>query len=91
MKHPGRDKMPQCPNGEAFEDCRLTCKYNLFESGDLRIDSWELKCLDCGKRQTIALRSDEPEEEPTDRPPEECPFCGLCAAGAGKNLCQPAG
>lgn len=77
--------MDACPHGEDHRDCKITCKYNRFESGDLRIDSWEVKCLDCGLRKTIAMRSDEPDED--QRPPEVCPFCDFCATSAGKDLC----
>ena len=48
---------PQC--GSA----KLTCKYNRFESEDLRIDSWEHRCPDCGHRDTSAFRSDDDEDE----------------------------
>ena len=79
--------MTGCPQGDGFRDCTLRCKYNRFEQGELRIDSWELKCLDCGLRQTVAYRSDD-EEPPTDAP-DVCPFCTLCASGAGTQLCCP--
>ncbi|MCA9173919.1 MAG: hypothetical protein KDB14_05470 [Planctomycetales bacterium] len=76
--------MNQCPHGPDHLDCKLTCKYNHFEVGDLRIDSWELKCLDCGLRKTIAFRSDD---EVVEASPEVCPFCRFCPAGPGKNVC----
>ena len=87
MPHPGRLAIGDCPHGESHTSCRITCKYNRFESGDLRIDSWELKCLDCGLRRTVAIRSDEDPEEGVR--PEQCPFCQLCAAAPGRNLCDP--
>lgn len=54
----------------------LTCKYNLFQSGDLRIDSWEHKCPDCGSRQTQAFRSDDEDANDEGHDPTVCPFCG---------------
>lgn len=89
MPHPGRPAIGNCPHGESHRSCQITCKYNRFESGDLRIDSWELKCLDCGLRRTIAYRSDEVEEEVAgaETVPDQCPFCQLDASGPGKNLC----
>ncbi len=51
----------------------MTCKYNRFESDDLRIDSWEHKCPDCGHRVTQAIRSDDEDE--TCEEPDRCPFC----------------
>jgi hypothetical protein len=59
---------PRCGEGN------LACSYNLFESQELRIDSWEHKCPDCGHRQTQAFRSDA--EEPSEQDPTVCPFCG---------------
>ena len=35
------------------------CSYNHFQSDELRIDSWEHKCPDCGHRETQAFRSDD--------------------------------
>jgi len=51
----------------------LTCKYNRFESDDLRIDSWEHKCPDCGYRVTTAIRTDD--EDAPEGPPDICPYC----------------
>jgi hypothetical protein len=69
----------QCPKcgQESF-----ACSYNLFESGELRIDSWEHKCPDCGHRQTVAFRSDS-EEQPEGANPEVCPFCGRTPGESG--------
>lgn len=52
----------------------LTCKYNLFESDDLRIDSWEHRCPDCGHRDTTAYRSDDEDADPAIDP-LVCPYC----------------
>ncbi len=61
-----------CPKCNAEN---LTCRYNHFESDELRIDSWEHKCADCGYRETTAYRSDDPEElQPVDA--FSCPYCG---------------
>ena len=87
MNRPAKPAYGKCPQGPAKEKCNLVCKYNYFAADDLKIDSWELKCLDCGLRQTIAYRSDdEPEDIPDN--PKECPFCHLCDLAAGKNPCQ---
>ncbi len=59
---------PQCESGA------YTCKYNRFESDDLRIDSWEHKCPDCGHRETTAFRSDDEEANP-DQDTLLCPYC----------------
>ncbi len=77
-----------CPgaNATAGVPCPLQCKYNLFQRGELRIDSWELKCSDCGYRVTQACRSDEPELNP-DIDPARCPWCGLEGAKPGLNPC----
>ena len=67
---------------------KLVCKYNRFESDELRIDSWEHKCPDCGHRETQAIRSDDDDEDeeavasdaalgPVD--PLICPYCGRTA------------
>ena len=85
--HPGRPYVTQCPNGEDFHDCTLQCKYHTFDDGTLQIYSWELKCLDCGLRSTIAYRSDDEDVAPTETPPDDCPFCDLTAATKEKNLC----
>ena len=70
--------------GKTCPDCGssgLSCKYNLFESGDLRIDSWEHKCPDCGRRQTQAFRSDDEDSDAVELDPTACPFCGRQATG----------
>lgn len=84
---PTRPTGRPCPHPEAREACRLTCKYNHFEADDLSIDSWELKCLDCGLRETIGYRSDEASDtEPVD--PRRCPFCGETNLTPGRNPCD---
>ena len=84
-----------CPQQGSRESCPLVCKYNHFEADDLVIDSWELKCLDCGLRETIAYRSDEPADEEeiegeVPPNPRQCPFCGLTGLLPGKNPCDNA-
>lgn len=83
---PPSGKCPQAPR----EQCPLVCKYNHFESDDLTIDAWELKCLDCGWRETIAYRSDEldPAETGPDFNPRQCPFCHRCDLAPGKEPCD---
>ncbi len=65
-----------CPKCQSMA---LTCKYNLFESDDLRIDSWEHKCPDCGFRETTAFRSDEEDSIPAGTDPTVCPYCDRSA------------
>ena len=88
---PTRPTTRACPQAERQTDCPLVCKYNHFEADDLVIDSWELKCLDCGLRETIAFRSDEPaDEEPGSEPvePKRCPFCKRSDLPPGRNPCD---
>ena len=84
------DKPPgnKCPRGDAQTRCELQCKYNHFESDDLTIDAWELKCLDCGWRDTIGFRSDEMDEADEEVCTTQCPFCGLNDLPTGKNPCS---
>ena len=89
--HPGRPSVKQCPQGESFRDCNLQCKYHTFDDGSLQIYSWELKCLDCGFRSTIAHRSDDEDFDYDTCAPAKCPFCELQAVAKGRNLCQVAG
>lgn len=66
----------------ACEKCqgeRLICRFNRFESDEVRILSWEHRCGDCGERQTRAYRSDEPDEALEQVDTEVCPFCGRSA------------
>lgn len=57
----------------------LACNYNHFERGELTIDSWEHKCVNCGLRETKAYRSDQPAaDEKVDI--LTCPFCQRRAA-----------
>jgi len=78
----------KCPQEGDRQSCPLTCKYNHFESDELTIDAWELKCLDCGWRETIGFRSDEMDEEDEAVDPTKCPFCDQCNLSAGKDPCQ---
>jgi hypothetical protein len=80
-----------CNQNPDRKDCPLTCKYNHFESDeeDLTIDAWELKCLDCGWRDTIGFRSDEPDPDAADDfDPAICPFCKISGLKPGKNPCD---
>ena len=54
----------------------LACAYNHFEREELVIDAWEHKCANCGFRDTIAYRSDEPDSLPDDGVTDHCPYCG---------------
>jgi len=85
--HPGLPAVKTCPQGESFFDCNLRCKYNRFEKDELRIDSWELRCLDCGYRDTIAFRSDDSDLNLDEVDPAKCPFCGLAGAASGRDPC----
>ena len=87
MNRPPTPPEPQaCPRGQ--QACNLTCKYNHFEADDLVIDSWELKCLDCGFRNTIAFRSDDSDLDLDSAEPTVCPFCKLGDLPTGKDPCQ---
>ena len=89
---PAKPPRQQCPQDAEREVCNLTCKYNFFESDDLTINSWELKCLDCGYRETIAYRSDEDDEDEIEPEavdnPKQCPFCDLCDLAPGRDPCK---
>ena len=61
----------------------VTCRYNLFEQEDLRIDSWEHKCPDCGHRETTAYRSDEADQLEPGQRVDQCPYCNRRAPDAG--------
>ena len=87
---PSKPPNGKCPQDAERDSCPLTCKYNHFESEDLTIDAWELKCLDCGWRETIGFRSDEMDEEDDSLDPTACPFCKECNLSAGKDPCQKA-
>ena len=80
----------KCPQHGTRDHCPLVCKYNHFESPDLTIDAYELKCLDCGWRDTIGYRSDELDDEELseDFNPKQCPFCNLCGLKPGTNPCE---
>ena len=85
---PAKPPNGKCPQDADRQSCPLTCKYNHFESDELTIDAWELKCLDCGWRETIGYRSDEMDEEDEAVEPTECPFCHQCKLPPGKDPCQ---
>ncbi len=78
----------KCPQAISRDACPLVCKYNHFESEELTIDAWELRCLDCGWRETIAYRSDEDESPDVGDDPEQCPFCKLKELRIGRNPCE---
>lgn len=81
----------QCKQDPDRKECPLVCRYNHFESDeeDLTIDAWELKCLECGWRDTIGFRSDEPDPDlPDDFDPTRCPFCKLDNLKPGKEPCS---
>jgi hypothetical protein len=85
---PAKPPNKKCPHDADRESCPLSCKYNHFESDDLTIHAWELKCSDCGWRETIGYRSDESDEDIATTDPTVCPFCNQCDLAAGKNPCQ---
>jgi hypothetical protein len=83
---PDQPPRDQCPL-ENRSQCPLRCRYNHFESDDLSIWTWELKCLDCGYRETIGYRNDETEHwQGVD--PHQCPFCQACDLSPGRDPCQ---
>lgn len=87
MAHPNKLPNKACPR-EPRSICPLQCRYNHFENAEgLTIDSWDLKCLDCGLRETVAYRSDEREADDTTDP-RQCPFCQLTNLPNGINSCQ---
>lgn len=71
--------MPDIQPAGSCPECHLEmvdCRYNHFERGDLTIDAWEHKCRNCGKRETIAYRSDNEEGARKLAEPARCPYCG---------------
>jgi len=84
--HPARSFIKNCPQGAEHTECRLRCRYNLFEKEELRIDSWEVRCLDCGVRETLAYRSDDSQLD-AEIVPTRCPFCARDDLPPGKNPC----
>lgn len=85
-----KPKLPpsgKCKQDPERQECPLVCKYNHFESQDLEIDAWELKCLDCGWRDTVGYRSDEMDDEDADVNPKQCPFCRLEGCEPGTECC----
>ena len=88
MHRPRTPPDNKCPMARA--DCNLQCKYNRFAADELEIHAWELKCLDCGYRQTIAYRSDDEDIEDVDwasGQQETCPFCQRSELSPGINPC----
>ena len=84
IKPPGGCKNPDA--SQERQSCPLQCKYNFFESDDLTIHTFELKCLDCGWRDTVGYRSDDDDDIPDD--PTQCPFCKRCNLPTGVNPCE---
>ena len=87
LKPPGN----KCPQNDSREACNLQCKYNHFSNEEVTIDSWELKCLDCGYRETIAYRSDDSDLDLEATDSTTCPFCHQCDLPPGKNPCSTDG
>ena len=85
---PSSDKAGQCKQDPARQECPLVCKYNHFQSDDLEINAWELKCLDCGWRDTVGFRSDEMDEDDEDVDPTQCPFCQIKGCKPGADCCE---
>ncbi len=87
---PTKPPAGKCPHDAEHDTCPLVCKYNHFESDELTIHAWELKCLDCGWRDTVGFRSDEEEDADPETDPSVCPFCKIPGLSAGKNPCERA-
>lgn len=90
MEKPKTPPNVGCQQDASRTDCPLVCKYNHFESEDLTIDAWELKCVDCGWRDTVGFRSDEQEDEDEENAilcPTDCPFCHRGNLRPGQNPC----
>jgi hypothetical protein len=85
---PSKPPGDTCPHGDSRDRCNLVCKFNYFQRDDLTIHSWELKCVDCGVRHTVARRSDE-DPEPGVDDPARCPFCLQTGLTPGRNPCGP--
>lgn len=63
-----RQSIGNCPN---CDEATLECSHNRFV-GEVTIDTWEHRCQNCGKRETLAFRSDD-EDLPDN--PMRCPWC----------------
>ncbi|MGV3608181.1 MAG: hypothetical protein ACO1RA_17375 [Planctomycetaceae bacterium] len=61
---------------------KLQCRHNYFDRGDLQIRSFEHRCANCGKRQTVAFRSDDPGPGGLASNGPNCPMCGRLPAEA---------
>ena len=91
MTRPTIPPAGKCKQDPDRKECPLVCRYNHFESDDedLTIDAWELKCLECGWRDTIGFRSDEADPDAgEDFDPTVCPFCKLGDFKPGRNPCE---
>jgi hypothetical protein len=91
MQRPSIPPDGKCKQDPSRTECPLACRYNHFESEDedLVIDAWELKCLECGWRDTVGYRSDEPDPDAADDfNPKACPFCTISGLKAGRNPCE---
>jgi hypothetical protein len=86
MTRPAIPPAGACPQKKE-DRCALQCKYNHFQNDELEIHSWELKCLDCGWRQTIAFRSDDEDANWPAGQQSICPFCQEPGLKPGKNPC----
>ena len=95
LKFSMKPKLPPggCQHDATRESCPLACKYNLFQSEDLEISAWELKCDDCGWRDTVGYRSDEVDDEDVEdvEDPQQCPFCQMKNCPPGINRCEASG
>lgn len=91
MVRPSIPPAGECKQDASRKECPLVCKYNHYESEDedLTIDAWEIRCLECGWRDTIGTRSDEPDPDAAaDFDPTTCPFCKISGLKPGKNPCD---
>jgi|GEM_PF-1809287 len=87
MSRPTRITSGKCPHPDRDDPCPMTCRYNHFERDELVIDAWELKCSDCGLRETIGYRNDEMEPDEHVEP-RTCPFCHKSGLVSGTNPCE---
>ncbi len=85
---PSKPPGGKCPLDSDGDACQIQCKYNYFQTDELTIDAYELKCLNCGWRETIGYRSDELADEPDDLNTKQCPFCNECDLKPGIDPCS---
>ena len=57
------------------EEGTVLCTHNTFADESVKIDSWEHRCSDCGRRKTEAIRTGGEDDDP-NLDPLICPFCG---------------